>query len=206
MRRKLVVVLFVIVSVGLFGFSTFKPEEKARTQIFQMYEGVLLIRLHTEDILLAKLKTLHFDKTRRKKVKEIEARNKSIYNAFTNGYSFNEVYFFYRRDSEKVRKGEFDGVFLDENLSPDNSIKLDSNKPIFVLEVGDIYFEHMAGHIEGVAVLNDQLKQLEKPFPFYVKKRSGFAILKRSDLDLAVLLDKKLKNYYNIQKSKTAEK
>tara|TARA_R110002050_G_scaffold109799_1_gene221338 strand:+ start:67580 stop:68230 length:651 start_codon:yes stop_codon:yes gene_type:complete len=181
----------------LFGFSISDQESKAISQIKEIHEGAIFVRLHTDDAVLAKLKSLHYDKTYRKKVKEINASNKEVLAAFTSGYSFSKVYFFFSRDSEKIRNENFENVFVNSDLEIDTTIHFNSDTPFYVVDIGDVYFEHINGHMEGIVVLDRQFNQLKKPFPFYVRKRSGFAILKRTDVDMALILDKKFQLFYD---------
>jgi hypothetical protein len=194
MRYK---ILFIAPLLILLGFNQISPEERAKRQIKELKEGVLLVRLHTNDAVIAKLKALYEDKARVKKIEELYQQNLSNYKALSTAYNFSEILFFYGRDSDKVRNGELDNIFLNANLEIDTSIHLDRNEPFYILDIGDIYFDHISGHMEGVVVLNRAFEQLEKPFPFFVRKRSGMKIIKRTDLDVAVILNRELTEYYN---------
>jgi hypothetical protein len=188
--------LVLIGFIGLFGFVNLKPEEKAKREIIDLREGTLLVRLHTDEAVISKMKQFHKDKERKHKIKEIYERNLAQYKAFSTVYNFSEIVFFFGKDSEKVKGREFENIFLNEELKIDTSIKIDDSKPIFILDVGDVYFEHMSGHQEGVVIMNSKFEQLQKPFPFYVRKRSGMAIIKRTDLDVALILDQNLTKFY----------
>ena len=190
-------ILFFVPLFILLGFSQISPEETGKRQIKELKEGVLLVRLHTNDAVIAKLKSLYEDKARVKKIEEYYQKNLSNYKALSTAYNFSEILFFYGRDSDKVRNGELDNIFLNEKLEIDTSIHLDKDESFYVLDIGDIYFEHISGHMEGVVVLNSKFEQLQKPFPFFVRKRSGMKIIKRTDLDVALILNKKLTEYYN---------
>ena len=116
--------------------------------------------------------------------------------ALSHGYNFSEIRFFFGRESAKVKGGQYENVFLDSSLSIDNSITVPLDVPIYILDVGDIYFPHMSGHQEGMILLDAQFNPLEKPFPYYVRKRSGMAIIKRTDLEMGILLNDRLEAYF----------
>lgn len=193
------IVLFLI--FGLFGFSTLTADKVAYQQIVNLKKGTLLVRLHKNEAIIKKLKGFHKDKEAKKKAEEVRLLNLEQYNALAAGYKFSKVAFFFGKDSKSVKSKSFNNIFLDANLEIDTSITIDENQPIFILDVGDIYFEHMSGHQEGYVVLNDRFEQLEKPFPFFVRKRSGLTIVKRSELDMALVLDKNLNKFFEEAKS-----
>ena len=190
------ILMIAILSFVFVGFSYLDTEKEAREHIKNIKEGVLLVRLHTQDALIAKMKYYHQDVARKKKIEEIYQKNKSAYAALSSAYTFGEIRFFFGRNSEQVRNGEFDGIFLNQGLEIDSNIQIPPNVPIYVLDVGDIYFPHMSGHQEGVIVMNQNFEPLQKPFPYYVRRRSGMVILKRTDLDIAILLNNRFESFY----------
>lgn len=182
--------------IGLLGFVQLNPEEKAKREIIDLREGTLLVRLHTDEAVISKMKQFHKDKERKYKIQEIYERNLEQYKALSAGYDFSNVVFFFGKDSDKIKNREFENIFLNDELKIETTIKIDASKPIFILDVGDIYFDHMSGHQEGLVVMNSKFEQLQKPFPFYVRKRSGLAIIRRTDLDVALILNKNLEKFY----------
>ena len=189
-------ILFFVPLFIVLGFNQISPEETAKLRVKELKEGVLLVRLHTNDAVIAKLKSLHEDKARVKKIEEIYQANLSNYQALTSSYNFSEILFFYARNSDKVRNREFDNIFLNSKLEIDTSIHIGKNESFFILDIGDIYFEHISGHMEGVVVLNRDFEQLQKPFPFFVRKRNGMKIIRRTDMDVAIILNRKLTEFY----------
>ena len=194
MRIKWMIVLAVM--FGLLGFSHLKPEAIAQQQVENLKNGTLLVRLHQNTATIKKLKSFYKDKEAMIMTREVREQNLIQYKALTMGYKFSEIVFFFGKDSEQIMAGNYKGVFLNSSLEIDTSIIVDENNPIFILDIGDIYFEHMSGHQEGFVILNSKFEQLAKPFPFYVRKRSGLAIIKRSELDMALILDKNLTQFY----------
>lgn len=191
----------LLMSVGLLGFKGFSLGQDTVSEIEKLKNGVLLVRLHTDDAVLDKLKELHEDRQWKYKKQEIYDRNLSVYRAFSAAYRFSEIRFFYSNQSKRVKAGDFAGVFLNDRLEFDPEITLPDSVPVFILDVGDIFFEHFGGHMEGVVIMNQEFIPLRKPFPYYVRKRSGLSIIKRSDLDIALILNKKLLEFHSAQTS-----
>jgi len=169
----------------------------AYTHIKELHSGVLLVRIHNDDAVVAKMKSMHQDKLLKDKLEEIKTRTKEIYMAFTTGYTFTKVYFFYGRNSEKVKNGQLDGIFIGPDLKEDTTIKVPQNVPVYVMDVGDIYFEAFGGHFDGMIVMTNSFEALKKPFPYYVRKRSGFALIRRSYLDMVLLVQREFDKFYN---------
>ena len=177
-------------------FSQYDAKPIAYKHIQDLKEGVVLIRLHTDAAIVAQMKKMHQNKLLKSKLQEIETRNKEIYMAFNSGYTFTQVYFFYGTDSKKVLDKDYNNIFIGKDLKIDTLIVLPSNKPIYVIDVGDIYFESFGGHFDGMMVLEKDLTPLKKPFPYYVRRRSGMPILKRSYLDMVLILQNELEGFY----------
>ena len=189
--------MFIIcISIIGFGFTASEKRELAVKQIHQLKKGVLLVRLHQHNAVLDKLKLHGKDVEHKRKKEEIEESNKSIYESLSRIYDFSKIEFFYAEDSKKVRQGDFKGIFLNDALLPDSTIVIDTNLPRYILEVGDIIFANISGHQDGLVVLNDQFEPLESPFPYYIKRSGGFFI-KRTDTDMAMLLNNQFNTFYN---------
>ncbi len=179
------------------GFSGNNDREVAYQHIQNLKEGVLLVRLNKQDAVLTKMKFHGLDKEHRKKEDELRVKNKEAYEALSRIYDFSEIHFFYSNSSKMIREGNYSGVFLGPKLIVDTAIKMTENVPVYILDVGDIYFPEMSGHQEGVIVLNNQFEPLTDPYPYFVRRRTGLAILERTDSDIAKILNNKLKSFYN---------
>ena len=189
-------IIFLFLLIPLAAISQYEAKPIAYNHIQNLKSGVLLVRLHTDEVIIAQMKKRQQHKLLKSKLQEIEARNKEIYMAFSSGYTFTQVYFFYGKDSEKVMAKNFSNIFIGEDLKIDTSIVLPANKPVYVVDVGDIYFEAFGGHFDGMIVMDEQIKPLEKPFPYYVRRRSGMPILKRSYLEMVLILQKEFEGFY----------
>lgn len=194
---KIIQNCLVLLALLALSFSGNTDREVAYQHVQNLKEGVLLVRLHQQDILLAKMKHHGLDKQHKYKKAEIFEKNKASYDALSELYSFSEIAFFYGSASSKIKSLDYSGVFLGEDLQVDTSIHISQNVPVYILDVGDIYFPEMSGHQEGVVVMDSEFEPLTDPFPYYVRRRSGMAIIKRTDTDIAILLHNKLTNFYN---------
>jgi len=152
--------------------------------------------------------------------------NKKIVRAFQNEFSFCPTYFFFSNHSKKVRNKEFDSfIFLDENLLPDTTIKLDPNTPFLLAEFGKIeqdtikYFDsyyylpgkngmerrtkfHGGPKIELAALIikSEQFVQLRKPFHYCVRV-SPIIPIRRSPKKVVKRMNNRLRRFHK-RKSK----
>lgn len=187
--------------------SNSSKEQRAKRQIQEMKNGVLLVRLRTQqnalDILQKK------DKTKAEELKQSQATtNLQLANAFRQHFTFCPVYFFYSSDSEKIEKGEMLGILLNEKLEKDTTLQL-PEKPFFIAEITDIV-QDQAGKREPDAsynaeatfkalVLRDNyFNQLTSPFPFYVKVQLLMPPRKRTETELVQILNKDLQNFHKL--------
>lgn len=186
----------ICIAFVTFGFTASEREKVAAKHIHQLKNGVLLVRLHQHQAVLDKLKFHGKDLEYAQKKEEIDRSNKSIFESFSRIYNFSEIEFFYAESSKNVRLGELNGIFLNDSLVADPRIIVDPTLPRYILEVGDIVFPSISGHQNGLAILDNQFEPLEAPFPYYVKRSGGFFI-KRTDTDLAILLNSQFESFYN---------
>jgi len=173
-----------------------KKTEASKNQIKQLKTSVLLVRLKTsENTINALIKAGQIEKANKLKLKQ-EAENKKIVNAFNKNFDFCEVRYFFSSNSDKVRQKLYNGIFLNDSLEVDNSIKLDTSITFLIAEFGYIekdtmkMFSHYSyepsknGGMEKVAnyystssdidfyalrILDSNFVQLNKPFPFYTR-------------------------------------
>ena len=200
---RLFFLIFLCFHLSAFSQATEQGSNRkvAYEQINTLKNSVLLVRLHTDEAIVAEMKKKGQNKLLKEKLKELKAQNKEAYMAFTTNYTFTSVYFFYARTSDSIRNRELKNIFIGPDLKVDTSISLPSDQSIFIIDVGDIYFEAFAGHFEGMIVMDDQFVPLKKPFPYYVRKRSGFAIVKRSDVSMVQIFQRKFEEFLEESKS-----
>ncbi len=170
--------------------------EASKTQIKQLKEGVLLVRLKTAESTINALREVGKNEEADKVKLKQETENKKIINAFKNNFDFCDVRFFFSNNSDKVRLKQFENIFLNDSLEVDPSIKLEPDISFFIAEFGYIgqdtmkYYSHHSYKpgkdygVEGVLhyytpssdinfyalrILDRNFVQLNKPFPYYTR-------------------------------------
>lgn len=174
----------------------------AITQIQQLHDGVLLVRLQTRKLAISQLTEMG-EIERIEQIKDERKQiNLHIMKAFRQEFTFCPVYFFYTDYTIAVKEGRIeDVVFVNDSLLPDTSIKVGESS-FLTAEFGNIvqdtakfvdrtYYKpskhgpepHIAmsgGTNMGFGALlmkSDQFVQLRRPFPFYVKQRQRLLAL-----------------------------
>lgn len=168
----------------------------ARKHIHQLKNGVALVRLHTQEN-----KIKHYLKYGNRRAamnaqQEQSEKNKRVFEAFNAFFDFTEVYFFYSHHSNQVKNREFDaGYFLNSNMEEDPTVNLSNTNYVYVIDVGDVFFDSFGTHMKGIVLMTTDFKPLEKPFPYYVRRRAGLKILERSDAELVQKLNEDLHDF-----------
>jgi hypothetical protein len=183
--------------------------QKAIAQINDLKNGMLLVRLHTAENKIAAMKAAGYpDKAERIQQKQ-EEENHKIISAFKNNFRFCPVLFFSSENSERINQKSFSGIFLNDALKPDTSLKFDETKKYFVAEFTTMerdtgkYFSHIshdkdsAGNyhevmnyyggsdegFEALVIRDENFNRLERPFPYYVQL-FGKSLVKEPELFL----------------------
>lgn len=169
----------------------------AISQIKDLKNGVLLVRLQTRQSQIDGLIEQGFIKEAKQVIKEQEQKNKAIIKAFERSFNFAPVYFFYSESSEKVKKGELQGIFLNSELEIQPGLKI-TNENYFIAEMGNIWFKNYNSFFDGIVVMDKHFKQLDDPFPYYVRSYESLSGvgLDRTYNDIIETLNKKLENFY----------
>ena len=171
-----------------------KRKIESQNQILQMKESVLLVRLKTAENKINALKKVGMDEKAEMVRSVQEFENKSIISAFNKYFNFCPVQFFFSNHSVDVKNRRFDGIFLDDSLQVDASIKLDTNIRFMVADFSSIeqdtakYLSHYSYETVGedvpkkvssyytsstefdfdaLRILDHNFVQLNKPFPYY---------------------------------------
>ncbi|MFK7905055.1 MAG: hypothetical protein AB8B69_08020 [Chitinophagales bacterium] len=167
-------------------YEPIRDKASAVSNIQKLQKGALLVRLKTRKKTIDAFKNSGYLKMADQVEMKQKAKNQKLMNAFRKNFSFCEVYFFYSEDSEKIMEGEYEGIFLNENLEKDARIVL---KEDFILtaEVGSIVkdpvsvdasgneYAATSGMSESVLIIKDSnFEQLRRPFPYYVKAGDRF--------------------------------
>lgn len=193
MRFILLLILVIAISGSGLTQSAGKTKKTrrdsvAKAQLITLQEGMLLVRLRSN---LKKLKALENKGDSigvRNEKRAIRLKQLEIVNAFKLNYDFSEVYFFQSHHSKEVKEGDFKGIILNDSLEV---VDVTPDK-FFVLDPYRVEFGSMNTSQSGLSVMNSKFKQLEKPFPYYVRKRDGFFFLRRGHFEMVSVFQKNL--------------
>jgi hypothetical protein len=141
----------------------------ARTMLRQLSEGVLIVRLNSNDRKIRELERLlnspEVKEKSRKRFRKMldrtreETRQESldIMKAFDGNYNFSKVLFMYDTASLHLKNGENSGYFLNRELQHDAGISLEDERWHM------FYFRHESPAL--FFLLNQQNEQVQRPFP-----------------------------------------
>ncbi|CAN5370410.1 hypothetical protein BH09BAC1_BH09BAC1_03160 [soil metagenome] len=178
----------------------------AQEQIKALKGGTLLVRLHSRD----KSVNLYRQNGQHEIANKIEdeqfQENKAIVAAFTRYFNFSKVYFFNADDTEKIKAGNMQGIFLNSQMQGDATIapRLDT---FMVAEFGPLEGEtrvipgdtlvplpdYVSGEVlERALVIRDKnFMQMRDPFPYYIRGANRSKIEKQ-----VTRLNERLQSYY----------
>lgn len=148
--------------------------------------------------------------------------NISIIIAFREYFNFCPVYFFFSDYSKYVKEKKFEKVvFLNNNLEPDSGIRF-TGKSFLTAEFGiteadtsknfaGYYYVKNKNGVERKAkyyggtnmgfgaliIMSDELVQLSRPFPYYIRTFDSLWLFERSTGTVVKKLNKKLNKFYN---------
>jgi hypothetical protein len=195
--------------------------DSAKQQITRLKNGVLLVRLKTNENVVNALRKSGKADLADKVVENQKLFNQNIVSAFKENFTFCPVYFFYSNYSKEVKEGRFQQiVFLNESLQPDDKIQF-PGKSFFVADFGTVeqdtatYYSHSGIEPDGnfsvkkadyyyggpsfgydaLIIRNDQLIQLRHPFPYFIRTR-GSHPKKKVIVKVVKTMDRKLSEYY----------
>lgn len=142
-----------------------KGIEDTKSKVLRYKNGVLLVMLSTPNE--AELKTLESQQKWSEIAlirNEISVRNNKIYKAFTKEFNFCPVYFYYDSNAYKVMRHELKGIFLNEQLLPDENIAIADTQQFFIASFCEDNSNYTSRNHFGLYVYDQQINQLEKPF------------------------------------------
>ena len=191
-------------------------KQRSASQIRNMKNGVLLVRLRTSEIAIRNLKKSGNEKMAATLQRQQDAANQRIIYAFQKQFSFCPVFFFYSSDTDKVKAGKTSGFFLNNQLQVDPNLAIpDTN--YFVAEITELEQfranpdspeESVNAEVsfKALVIRDYKFHQLAKPFPFFIKAASNFPPRKRSEVEMVDMLDARLEAYYKSTLSKAEKK
>lgn len=191
-----------------------------KRQINQLKDGALLVRLQTRKNSITALRKTGKDKLADEMERTQRNYNVKVVSAFRKNFNFCPTYFFFSDYSQNIREGKFDKVvFLSDSLLADTTIKFNASN-FLTAEFGTIeqdtakYFSHTSYEpdqnwslksnanycagpdmgFEALIVKSDQLVQLRRPFPYYVRTYGSRSLNKTIKK-----LNIKLHRFYNVR-------
>ena len=136
--------------------------------INQLKDGFLLVRLHSVEnkIIALQARGQRSEANRTKVAQKME--NARIVKAFHEHFDFCPVYFFYSKESKKIKDNQLDGVVLNRQFLPVAQEQI-AEKQFLIADFARIQPPADGAGLPALIVLNQQLIQLSKPFPFYIR-------------------------------------
>jgi len=191
-------------------FISFSQEEnpkktKAKQQLSEFENGYMLIQLFSRDRTKYFIQQELGDEAVAKYEEKQLANHKKLMTAFESHYTFNKILFFYSEDKESIKNRNFESVtFYDYKHRPihKDSVSIDT---FFIGEVSrvesdSVTYVNSSGEshkrpsyaYSAFVIRDDHFRQLEKPFPFYVRTFEGTPIFRRKENGLIKTLQSKL--------------
>lgn len=165
-----------------------EDKELASNQIINLKDGALLIRLKKNSLKVQALRKYGREQEARDEERKMELENASTIRAIKTSYTFSSYYFFYSENSDLLLARKWDGIVLDSTLMP---VNLPKNLFYLVGEFG----ETREMNIDAFVVLDSQYIQLEKPFPFMVKRINNLVANRKKEDIIRILNDKFIEFY-----------
>jgi len=192
-----------------------------KEQIKLLKEGVLLIRLQTQNNSITALNEANQYRLASKIKEKQEKKNRKIVAAFRKNFTFCPVYFFTSNYSINIlSKHTNEIIFLNDSLQPDTSVKLNSAKFLTAefgiidrdtakyysdyyyyrgkrgTEYKNIYYSGPDMGFEALKIMSDRFVQLKNPFPFKVRTFSSLPVIRRKPSKTVRRMNKKLLKFY----------
>ncbi|HMQ60542.1 MAG TPA: hypothetical protein PKE06_07740 [Flavilitoribacter sp.] len=188
----------IVITTILLSFSCLAqtPGDRAKTAASALRNGALVVRLvsnqrKTEAFreMLANPELKDKEKNRietllRETESETREKNGLIMKIFKAEFKICPVFFMYDSDSRRLLQKETGGFFLNDNLETDPSITL-ANIPYLVLKFA-YTDESTTSRAEAMIFMDDQLQDLEAPFPYaFPLSNAGLALTHLTSGNLA---------------------
>jgi hypothetical protein len=191
-------------------------EHLAIQQVKHLGSGVLLVRLHRRNTVIAPLQAKGLDAEAQRIETEQRELNESIINAFKNEWDFTPVYFFYSDQSNAVLNRDWENVTLmDSTMSQVHPFEAGARN-FLIAEFGSLqqeageHFElhyvneegewkkEAYGHpgaanygLTGLHIMSNRFDAVSKPFPAYVRTFNPLPF-RRNPAKAVKLLNKKM--------------
>ncbi len=180
--------LFVVLST-----QAQNDRDLAKSHVKNLKKGVLLVKLYTNQNKIEAVKRQGNEAYAKKIKRETDSINQVFIDQMTANYSFSQVYYFYSGASDKIKEGDYDEL-LDADLNKVNDFSY-SKDHVFILDSKYVFFESMQTDQLGVSILDYNMNLLDRPFPYYVRKRAALFFLRRDEEKLIKKLQENLDNF-----------
>lgn len=184
----------------------------ARQQIQDLKDGVLIVRLKTNDKALKKLERIlnnpntkkkSKQRIRKKTIPQLKAAAKDLNDkmrqAFSESYTFSEVYFMPDTSTDDLQNKRTLNSLTDAQGKSVSSDVL-AEKAIFLVDYGQLPNDKTAS-ITGLMISDIDSNTLRPPFPYFQRSGGVFAKLSSNNLTsenavkMVKIWNKKLKSY-----------
>lgn len=180
--------------------------EVSKVHISQLKNGVLLVRLVSKHDQIEYYNKFENYKAAEDLKLKTEKLNQYLINGMRTSFSFCPVYFFEDIDTKDLLAGKFENVlFYNDRLEKDPQIKLPAGKLCYFAEYSftkddikakDQYYESSNLGVPAIVIMDKNLDQLKRPFPYYCKLSSGLLNPKKINSKIEKW-NEKLENYYS---------
>ncbi|WP_421753972.1 hypothetical protein [Croceimicrobium sp.] len=164
-------------------------KEYGKKEFIQDFQNaVLLVRLQDKDLTLKRLEEEGLQE-QAEKIREMQRReNRETVLSFRKTFDFCPVYFFYAKDSEAIRKGDYKDKLFDADFQ---AAQVSSNQKVFTAE----FAETDGLGIDGLIIRDDQLLSFEDPIPYFERRFVFFGLIERSKARMVEAYNKRLHQY-----------
>lgn len=150
-------------------------------------EGVLLIRLQDKEKSIAELQERGMQKQALKMAQRQARENKEILLSFKTTFDFCPVYFFYAKDSEAIRAGDFAGKVFDLERQ---LVSVPKERRVFTGFFGET--EELG--TDGFIVHDDQILPFQGSLPYFERRYGFFGLIEKSKAKMLKNYNKRLWN------------
>lgn len=191
---QVTIVILVLYSIGLSAQENENgtPQSYGRAEfILDFRKGVLLVRLQDRHLSIKSLEERGLDKQAEQIRNQQRRENRETILSFGKTFDFCPVYFFYAKDSEAIRKGDYQNKVFDANFE---IVNIESDIPVFTAE----FSETEVLGIDGLIVMDHQLLKFEDPLPYFERRYVFFGLIERSKAKMAEAYNEKLYDYLKL--------
>lgn len=166
---------------------------RTKDEIQRLKNGVLLLRLQTMEPGIQALRERGMVDEADKVEENQKDFNLNLVKSLRKEYKFSRLEFFYSYHSPQVKNKELKGIFLNDSLQLDTSIKVNPDEEIFTAsfrqidrdttshfayqnfysqdpsKAAEVFYGGPDFKFNALVLMNDQFEQLHKPFPYYTR-------------------------------------